>query len=254
MQENNLEVINLNSSSNDNLVTFKFADQEGPLDLLLFLIKKSKLSIEEVKLADITDQYLEIINSCEKLNMEQTSEFIVVASELIEIKSKSLLPKTEDEEDDELDPDFLLKIRLKEHELMKEMVEKLKPLEITDRFYKQPEADANKPKIVLKDMPLDLLLNAFVDMMHRVTLKEVVNEVKEIEKEKFTVEEKTALIKDSLLLHDEVTFSSLFTRQSSKQEIVTTFMALLELLKLQEITIKQDDAFKDITILTKQEN
>lgn len=251
MQDNNVEVINLNNSDND-AITFKFADQEGPLDLLLFLIKKSKLSIEEVKLADITDQFIEAINSCDKLNLEQTSEFIVVASELIEIKSKSLLPRKEEEEDEELDPDFLLKIRLKEHELMKEMVEKLKPLENVDRFYKEPDEDAHKPRIVLKDMPLDMLLNAFVDMMHKVKIKEVTNEVKEIEKEKFTVEEKISTIKDTLLLHDEIAFSKLFTTESSKQEIVTTFMAILELLKLQEISIKQEDNFKDIILSNKE--
>ncbi len=249
MQENNVEIINLN---NDDGLKFKFADQEGPLDLLLFLIKKSKLSIEEIKLADITDQFLEAMNLSEKLNMEQTSEFIVVASELIEIKSKSLLPRKEEEQDDELDPDFLLKIRLKEHELMKEMVEKLKPLENIDRFYKNPEEDAHKSRIIINNMPLDMLLNAFMDMMHKVKIKEDITEVKEIEKEKYTIEQKISNIKDALLLHDEIAFSQLFSSQSSKQEIVTTFMAILELLKLQEISIRQEDIFKDI-ILSKQE-
>ena len=241
-------------AENDGALTFRFADKEGPLDLLLYLIKKSKVEIEDVRLADITDQYLEIVGQMDKMNMEMASEFVVVASELIEIKSRSLLPKQETEsEEDEIDPDLLLKMRLKEHELMKEMAEKLKPLENTDRFYKAPEPEAGKFRFVIKDMQLDTLLDAFVSVMTRVSQQEKAMEAKEVEKEKFTVEQKVSSIKDALLLNKKVAFNDLFSKTASKNEIVTTFMALLELLKLQEIKVQQDGLFNDITITKNDE-
>jgi len=241
-------------AESDGAPTFRFADKEGPLDLLLYLIKKSKVEIEDVRLADITDQYLEIVSQMDKTNMEMASEFVVVASELIEIKSRSLLPRPEVEsEEDEIDPDLLLKMRLKEHELMKEMSEKLKPLENTDRFYKAPEPEAGKFRFVIPDMKLDMLLDAFVSVMTRVTQQEKAMEAKEVEKEKFTVEQKVSSIKDALILNKKVAFTELFSKSASRNEVVTTFMALLELLKLQEIKVQQDGLFNDITILKNED-
>lgn len=241
-----LEVNNDNESTFD--MKFKFADQEGPLDLLLQLIKKSKLEIEDVNLADICDQYLEMVSNLQHLDMEMTSDFIVLASELIEIKSRRLLPRSEENLEPEEDPDYILKMRLKEYAMLKESSEKLKMLENNDRFYKAPEKEANKFRIVLKDMQLENLLDAFVNIMHKVSVSEEENEVKQVEKEKFTVEQKIASIKDSLLLNKKVMFSELFGQTISKNELVTTFMALLELLKLQEIKVKQGEMFGDIEI------
>ena len=98
------------SDENDNEsegITFKLDDFEGPLDLLLHLIKKNKMEIEDVKLADITDQYLEMMNDIDSIDMEKASEFIVMAAELIEIKSRSLLPYTREPEEEEEDPEYL---------------------------------------------------------------------------------------------------------------------------------------------------
>ena len=238
----------------EGVMQFKFADQVGPLDLLLFLIKKNKLEIEEVKLADITDQYLEMIKDIDKLDLDTASDFIVMASELIEIKSKSLLPSMKDEGEEEEDPEELLKMRLKEYELMKEMSDKLKDIEITEVFYKNPEPEAGKYRVVIKDMQLDALLDAFTKFMLKNVKKETENvEVKQVEKEKYTVEQKIATIKDSLILHKKIKFSQLLSSSISKNEIVTTFMALLELLKLQTIKVKQDDMFEDIEIVKVEE-
>ena len=172
--------------NNEEQMTFKIENFEGPLDLLLQFVKQSKLSIDEVKLSEITEQYLEVINQLSAIDMESASEFIEVAATLIEIKSKSLLPKLEEEPEEE-DPEYLLKMRLKEYQMLKETTEKLKVLENTDRFYKKPEPDANKFRYVLKDMQLDMLLDAFSKLMIRVQETKSTEEVKEIQKEKFTV-------------------------------------------------------------------
>lgn len=232
---------------NEEQRTFKIENFEGPLDLLLQFIKQSKLSIDEVKLSEITEQYLEVINQLSAIDMEEASEFIEVAATLIEIKSKSLLPKLEEQPEEE-DPEYLLKMRLKEYQMLKETTEKLKVLENTDRFYKKPEPDANKFRYVLKDMQLDMLLDAFSKLMVRVQESKKVDDVKEIQKEKFTVPQKISTIKDSLMVRKKVYFSELFSNSISRDEVVTTFMALLELLKLQEICVKQPENFADIEI------
>lgn len=251
IQNNNL----INELDNESTMQFKFADQVGPLDLLLFLIKKNKLEIEEVKLADITDQYLNMIKDIDKLDLEMASDFIVMAAELIEIKSKSLLPSHKEEDTDEEDSEELIKMRLKEYELMKEMSEKLKVIENTDVFYKAPEPEAGKYRVVIKDMQLDALLDAFTHFMLKNVKKEADKiESKQIEKEKFTVEQKIATIKDVLILKKSVKFSELMSQTTSKDEIVTTFMALLELLKLQTIKVKQNNLFEDIDIIRVEEN
>ncbi len=250
---NNINSDELNNESST--MQFKFADQVGPLDLLLFLIKKNKLDIEEVKLADITDQYLEMIKDIDKLDLEMASDFIVMASELIEIKSRTLLPSVREEEEEEIDSEELIKMRLKELELMKEMSEKLKIIENTDTFYKSPEPEAGKYRVVIKDMQLDDLLDAFTKFMLKNVKKESENiETKKIEKERFTVEQKISNIKDALIMHKQIKFSQLLSSSISKDEIVTTFMALLELLKLQTIKVKQSDLFEDIDIIKVEED
>ncbi len=237
------------NTENDGSLTFKLDNFEGPLDLLLHLIKQSKMEIENVELSKITEQYLEIMNSLPELDMEKASDFIAVAATLIEIKSKALLPKLIEEEDsDEEDPESLLLQRLQEYKLFKETSEKLKEYENVARFYKAPEEEANKFRVVLKDMSLDLLLNAFANVLTRSFTEEKNNEPKQIEKEKFTVSGKIASIKDALLIRRQLKFSELFRASISRDEIITTFMALLELLKLQEITCVQDGAFNDIDI------
>ncbi len=234
----------------DNVLNFKLENFEGPLDLLLHLIKQSKMEIENVELSKITEQYLAIMDSLPELDLEKASEFIEVAATLIEIKSKALLPKLiENEEVDEEDPEALLLQRLQEYKLFKETSEKLKESENVSRFYKAPEEEASKFRIVLKDMSLDILLNAFTNVLTRATKIETENEPKQIAKEKFTVTQKIASIKDALIIRNKIMFSELFNESISRDEIITTFMALLELLKLQEIKCVQSDAFCDIEIL-----
>ncbi|MBE5738444.1 MAG: segregation/condensation protein A [Clostridiales bacterium] len=229
-------------------LTFKLENFSGPLDLLLSLIKKSKLDIEEVEISKLTEQYLEVMKDISTVDMEVASEFIEYAAILIEIKSKKLLPKVQEQEEDELDPEYILKLRLREYQMFKEVNEKLKDLESNDKFYKQPEKEANKFRIIIKDMELESLLDAFVNVMHKVNKIEKSKESKEIIKEVFTVEQKISSIKDTLISRDRLKFSELFLESSSKDEVITTFMALLELIKMQVIRVNQDGIFTDIQI------
>lgn len=229
-------------------LTFKIENFEGPLDVLLHLIKKSKLEIEDVKLSEITEQYLEIMNQIDQVDLELASEFIEVAATLIEIKSKALLPKLLENNEEEEDPEALLLQRLQEYKLFKETIEQLKPLESVERFYKQPEPDASKYRIVIKDMTLDMLLDAFTGIMTRVSAKEKEVKPKEVAREVFTVGNKIAAIKDALVVQPKVQFFELFEHSSTRDEVITIFLALLELLKLQEVKVQQGDSFEDIEI------
>jgi len=229
-------------------LSFQLENFSGPLDLLLALIRKNKLEIEDVEISKLTEQYLEVMKDITTVDMEVASEFIEYAAILIEIKSKKLLPKINDNQEEELDEEYLLKLRLKEYEMFKEVNEKLKSMESNDKFYKQPEKEANKFRVVIKDMQLDMLLDAFVGIMHKVNRKEKGKESKEIAKELYTVEQKISTIKDCLISREKIKFSELFLDSSSKEEVITTFMALLELIKMQFIRVKQDDIFTDIQI------
>ena len=245
-EDKNIE--NQDENDSEFKLTFKLENFSGPLDLLLTLIKKSKLDIEDIQISDLTEQYLDIMKDISKVDMEVASEFIEYAALLIEIKSKKLLPKIVDTEEDELDPEYILKLRLREYQMFKEVNEKLGKLESNDKFYKAPEKEANKFRIIIKDMELDKLLDAFVGIMHRVNKIEKSKESKEIIKETFTVEQKISSIKDTLISRSKLKFSELFLDTSSRDEVITTFMALLELIKMQVIRVSQDALFSDIQI------
>ena len=242
MEEKEQEIIDESSG-----ISFKLENFEGPLDLLLYLIKKSKMEIEDVELSSITEQYLQIIQNMETIDMEAASEFIEMAAILIEIKSKALLPR-DPEESDEISDEEMLKMRLREYQVLKESFDKLRARDNTNRFYRAPDPKANKVRIVLKDMQLDLLLDAFQNLMIKVNSRKDEEKPKEIQKERFTVAEKISALRDTMMLRDCVHFSELFDNSISREEIVTTFMALLELLKMQEIRVEQDHNYGDITI------
>ena len=180
--------------------------------------------------------------------MEKASEFIEVAATLLEIKSKKLLPRLDDVKPDETDSETDLLKRLQEYKMFKEASENLKALENVDRLYKAPEPDANKYKIILKDMKLENLLDAFTKILHRVHIEESKIEEKKIVRDRFTVQDKMAVIKDAILIREKVTFNELFEENITKSEMINIFLAVLELLKLQVISIQQQDLFSEIEI------
>lgn len=238
----------------DDRVRFKLENFEGPLDLLLHLIKSSKMDIMEVKLADITEQYLDYMKDISSLDMERASEFITVAATLIEIKSKYLLPVVSEEEEEEEDSEALLLRRLKEYELFKEIGAGLKEREDVNKFYRTPGEETEKVKIVVKDMVLDKLLDAFAGIIARASLKpKEAPAPKTVMKDRFTVAEKVVSIRNFSREHKRFDFEDLFTEDMTKSEMINVFLALLELLKLQNIKVEQNGIFNKIHIISNEE-
>lgn len=229
---------------------FKLDNFEGPLDLLLHLIKEAKLDISTVKLADITEQYLEYMQDIKNVDMDKASEFITVAATLIEIKSKSMLPVEQEVVDDEEDDEALLLRRLREYELFKETGKELKSIEDVNKFYREPGKETEKVKIIVKDMVLDQLLDAFAKLLTREELKKAVEneQPKKIVKDRFTVAEKIISIRNFAKERKRFEFEELFDDQMTKSELINTFLALLELLKLQTVKVIQSGAFGNIVI------
>lgn len=231
---------------------FKLDNFEGPLDLLLHLIKDSKLEISEVKLADVTEQYLNYMSGLDELDMEKASDFIDIAATLIEIKSKSLLPRMEEETEDEIDPEAMLLMQLKEYKLFKEASERLKVYENVNKFYKPADETVNDYRYVLKEMNIEGLLNAFAGMLTRVKKEEEKVVPKKIEKDRFTVAEKIISIRQNILEKKKMRFSDFFEEDFTRSEMINLFLAVLELLKMQEIVVKQQSIYEEIDIELKE--
>lgn len=232
----------------------KLDNFEGPMQLLLHLIKEAKLDIEELALAQITEQYLFYMKDVDDLDLESASEFIQVAAILIEMKSKLLLPvETPEEELDEIDPGKLLVCRLKEYELIQNACLDLQKIEDLDKLYKEPDKLAGNVKVVLKDMVLDNLLDAFANLLCRVERKKEDQEPKKIVKDRFTVAEKIISIKNTIREKKHIRFSQLFEVDNTKSEMLNIFLALLELLKLQFVKAKQQELFGEIDIYENEE-
>ena len=226
---------------------------EGPLDLLLHLIKEAKIEIKDVFVSQVTEQFLSYMNGLSILDVDKASEYLNMAATLLEIKSKSILPREEDL-DDLIDEQELLIQKLEEYKLFKEASEKLKDQQNVDRFYKEPDKSVGDVKIVYSDFNLDGLIEAFSKLMMRVDHKKrQENVLKEIPKEVWTVKDKVDTIRNILLEKTSVSFFETFDGVYSRNELITTFQAMLELLKLQYITVEQNGIFDDITLTLRED-
>lgn len=222
---------------------------EGPLDLLLHLIKESKVDIWDIKIVDITDQYLSYIQSMEQLNLNIASEYLVMASELMEMKSKLLLPRHQEENDEEeMDPREVLIQRLIEYQKYKEMTKSFKELEeVRHEFYtKAPEnlkEFVEQGTVVSGDVTLDDLMKAFQKFIQRKKLEQPLATT--VTKREITVEERRTSIRKILQEKKKVDFFDLF-EDITKEYIVVTFLAVLEMAKKRELTIYQENNFDHI--------
>lgn len=221
---------------------------EGPLDLLLHLIKESKVDIWNIKIVDITDQYLNYIKSMERLNLNIASEYLVMASELMEIKSKLLLPRTKIEEEEEEDPREVLIQKLIEYQKYKEMTKNFKELEeVRHEFYTKPPESlkeyVEEGTILNSDLSLDDLMSAFQKFLDRKKLEKPLSTT--VTKREITVEERRRDIKKILKEKKKVDFFELFDNITNEY-IVVTFLAVLEMAKKQELTIYQENNFDRI--------
>lgn len=223
---------------------------EGPLDLLLHLIKESKVEIWDIKIVDITEQYLSYIKSMESLNLNIASEYLVMASELMEMKSKMLLPRMQEEENpEEEDPREQLINRLIEYQKYKDMTKNFKKLEeVRHEFYtKAPEnlkEYVEEGTVIGCDVSLEDLMNAFQKFLERKKLEKPLSTT--VTKKEITVEERRTSIRSILKDRKKVDFFELF-EEVTKEYIVVTFLAVLEMAKKRELTIYQENNFDNIT-------
>lgn len=233
---------------------------KGPMDLLLSLIKKQEIDIYDIPINIITDQFLDYINEMEELNLEITSEFLVMAATLIEIKSKMLLPKEKTLEDGveiEIDPRDELVQRLVEYEAYREVAEKLKESEIIESkvFYK-PREDLSifdDPVEELGNLDLDKLLIAINTIISRKDNDEDLIDFEELHREEYTLNECINSINIRLSKSSKVLFSELLSIRTSKEEVIAFFLSILELVRLKSIYIEQDESFSDINIIRRTE-
>lgn len=227
----------------------KINEFEGPLDLLLHLIKESKMNIFDIKIEEITDQYLKYIESQEKMNLEIDSEYLVLASELIEIKSKLLLPNEKVEEELEEDPREELINRLLEYEAYKEITKTLKEKEeLRQEIYTKAPSNIQEyienNTEIKSDITLDDLVDAFQKFLERKKESKPLS-TKVTEKE-ITVSSRRHDIRNILKRKKKISFFELFP-VVSREYIVATFLAVLEMAKNKELIITQNDTFDDIT-------
>lgn len=211
----------------------------GPLDLLYMLVKESKIDVKDIFISDVTDQFLLYINTLKELDVDVGSEYMEMAATLLEIKSRMLLPCVEEDTDTETPEQELIR-RLDEYKIIKEASEKLREKENIDRLFKAPDKTDEEIKYAPAEMSLDKLLDAYVQLLSRIEIRKAVEkESKEILKDSYTVEDKLHFIRDCLVFRSTFGFFDLFEEKPQKSEIVVTFFALLELTRLQEITVEQ---------------
>lgn len=237
---------------------------EGPLDLLLHLIEKAQVDIYDIPISEITDQYMEYLNRAEKIDMELTSEFLVMASTLLEIKSKMLLPSDKRQDDEmqmeieEADPRMELVKQLVEYKKYKKAAKKLKKYEERQKkVFNKPKEDLSQyinhevEEINLNEMSLVELVNVFNKVLNRRKRKIKPIDVEEIQRDEITLEESMERLKDKLNKENKIRFSNLFNDNNTRSEIIVTFLSILELVKLNYITVKQKNNFSDIIIIKK---
>lgn len=241
-------------------IQFKLQVFEGPLDLLLHLIEKNKVNIYDIPIVEITNQYLDYVAQMQRQDMDTMSEFLVMAATLIKIKAKMLLPKEEKPEEEAADPRQELVDRLIEYKKYKYAAQELKDMEVdaARSLYKRKKLPKEvteyheeiDPMELVKDIDLAKLNAIFQDVMKKMSNKvdPVRSKFGRIEKEKISVDEKMTLIREQLRGLQGINFRTLLEAQASKFDVVVTFLAVLELMKVGSITVRQQEHFGEIYI------
>lgn len=232
----------------------KTNDFQGPLDLLLHLVRKENISIFDICIEEVIKQYLDYINKMKEENLDITSEYLVMASELIEIKSKMLLPnKTEEIEEEIEEATNDLINRLLEYDKYKNMTNDLRNLEsIRSNIYTRESEEllnyANNDSIDY-GIDLDDLVSAFEKFLEYKEMTKPLNT--KIEKKEYSVDERCIEIRNKIKIKGSLGFKDLF-EIVTKEYIVVTFLAILSMAKKQEIEINQDNNFNNITIMARK--
>ncbi len=228
--------------------TVKLEIFEGPLDLLLHLIRRNQVDIYDIPIATITDQYLDYLKMMRTLNLDVAGEFLLMAATLLQIKSKTLLPLPPEGEDEGEDPRAELVNRLLEYQKYKEAAARLHERDMLDRdiFVQENQAEGSEDR-GLVEVGVFELIEALKDVLNRASIEAAYD----ITLDRITIEERIAQILEAVNLERSgLLFSSLFSGVSSKEEIILTFLALLELIKMRMIKVYQRTPFGPIEIFS----
>ena len=233
--------------------TTVLANFEGPLDLLLYLINKEEIEIEDIFVSQVTEQFLDYMKGLPYLDVDKVSEYLNIAATIIKIKAQSLVPNVEQDPalDAEIEEDKAELIRaLEEYRLIKEEAKKLKEMETIGHYFRDPQPGVGEARTVYLTsyLTLDHLIAALSNLLIRRQFAVKEAEVRSIPRDSFTVEQKIQFVLEALEDAGELQFEQLFTHDYTKAEIVTTFQAILELLKYQFLHVRQEEAFGEITI------
>ena len=231
-------------------LTLHLSQFDGPLDMLLFLIGKEKINIRDIFVSQVTDQYIQSVQNAPDLDMDEASAFIAMAATLLEIKSRSLLPKPPAPEEE--DPEQALIRQLEEYQRFKQIAEDMQGFEkaAAQMFQKLPEEyPLPPPTLELKNLTMDGLLAAFARVMARAPAEEeeTLHAARRIVRDEYTVPRCTAHILKRLK-KGPVRFEELFSPNPGRDEVVTLFLALLELLRLGRAAVSQDGVFGEMTL------
>lgn len=238
-------------------MNFRLKDFDGPLDLLLTLIGKAQIDIREIFVSDITEQYLSLVRSAPDLNMDEASDFLVMAATLVEIKSRAMLPRLPAPEEGEEDPETELIRRLEEYKRFRESAEELRDFEAAARnvFTKLPEEYPLPPQEVeLTGLTLEGLTEAFLRIWARKPAREVerVNHYapRDIHRDQHTVQECMLNLMHEIRKKKRMRFEDAFSEAPTREEVVTYFLAVLELLKLGQMHILQTGTYGEIELIS----
>ena len=245
----------LNSSMED--VRYHIENQafDGPIDLLVKMVRESKIDIMDIFISDITTQYVNYVSTLKQLDYEYVSHFIVMAATLLEIKSARLAPIPEDdpyfEEIEETAEKIVSDVQ---QELLYDAPNKLRPREVTNVFYNEPTYDKDDYKLIVKAIDLDQLMNAYKQVIEQTEFLNNIPQVQTIEKETFSVSEKVLELSGQLRSRKRMSFFSLFEGMRSTSELLNVFLAVLILVKKQVAMAVQGEYHGDIMLVHNEEN
>jgi len=235
--------------------SFTYDDgHSGPLDVLLDLLHESKVDIKDIFISNITEQYLEHVRTMEEINVDKATNFASVAAFLLDMKVKSLFKMTPDEEEEYISDQESFINLLEEYAKIKQICREasagLKVLETNNRFWRDPDYSQDEYREVIKNFDLDKLCDAFAHIVYRLSSKQDSKEPEGtiIVKDRFTVNDKAKELAIYFSQHKSAKLSDLFLPDYTKGEQVTIFLALLELLKKQILTVNQEEEFGEIEI------
>jgi segregation and condensation protein A len=227
---------------------------EGPLDLLLYLIKKNEVDIYAIPIAVITDQYLEYLDLMKALNLDVVGEFLVMAATLTAIKSRMLLPPSEDEEegDEGIDPRAELMEHLLEYQRYKEAAHQLKDRELLEKdIFTRIQSEEQSLQVDKDTAAIEVNLFDLVDALRKVIeRKDLAGDFMEVTVEKISVKDKMVAILEKLKENQQITFQSLFDEVTTKYEIIVAFLSILELMRLRAVKVFQVHPYGEIRVIS----